>query len=944
MTMHPVQTTLTVLITALVWSLAAIPAEAARVKEEDTIKSLEKKQVDIRPGKVILGSSSLARENYRAFLDLVSDDPELRAEAMRRLGDLELEATEADQLVRNIDALDHSGYNNAVGLYQQLLEAYPDYRRNDTVLYQLARAYEIGGRTDEALEVLDELVRKYPDTLLSDEVQFRRGEMLFLRQRYNDSEAAYQDVVKYGEASRFYEQSLYKLGWSQFKLAWHEDSLSPFFELLDRKVGDIEVGEGEQRLQGLKRAERELVEDTFRVLSISFSYMQGADSIDTFLASRGNPKYSYVIYRNLGDLYLEKERFQDAAVAYEAFVAHDPYHPKAPLLQVEVIEAYKLGGFPSLVLEGKKDFVKRYGMDGEFWVRNPRESNTEVAVHLKANLTDLAQYYHAEAQKDGEISDYQEAANWYRKYLAFFPGEADSANTNFLLAEILFESGDFQAATVEYERTSYDYEPHEKSAEAGFAAILAYREHEKSIDDAAKEEWHAEYLDSGLKFADTYPEHPESGAVLTTVAEDLFRQNQFDLAIAVGEAVVAKQPAVDAKLLRTAWTVIAHSQFDLQNFVVAESSYYSLRNFTPTDDSVANQEIKDRIASSIYKQGEQARDSGDLETAVTHFTRLGQAVPDSDIRATADYDAAAALINLAAWDRASGVLEQFRADYPDSEFADDITQKLAVTYLEAGKTGQAAAEFERIADATSSSDDVRREALWRASELYKDTGTLSSEQRVLNNILVRYPNPLSESVEARFRLLEIARQTGNDTEVAARLEEFVQTDATAGAQRSDRTRFLAAKASLELAEPVRRRFEVVKLTQPLAASLKLKKDLMEDVISAYTGAADYGVAEVTTAATFRLGEVYEQFSEDLFDSERPANLEADALEQYEILLEEQVFPFEEKAIDLYTANADRAPNGVYDEWVQLSFERLARLLPARYAKQERSEDVVTALY
>ena len=143
---------------------------------------------------------------------------------------------------------------------------------------------------------------------------------------------------------------------------------------------------------------------------------------------------------------------------------------------------------------------------------------------------------------------------------------------------------------------------------------------------------------------------------------------------------------------------------------------------------------------------------------------------------------------------------------------------------------------------------------------------------------------------------------------------------------------------------MRRRFEVVKLSQPLATSLKLKKDLMEDVIAAYTGAAEYGVAEVTTAATFRLGEVYEQFSTDLMESDRPAELNADALEQYEILLEEQAFPFEEKAIDLYMANTDRAPNGVYDDWIQRSFERLARLMPARYAKEERSENVVTALY
>lgn len=928
----------------LMFAVVALPFNAVNAADEDTIKSLEKKKVNIRPGKVILGSSSLARDNYRAFLDLVSDDPELRAEAMRRLGDLELEATEAQQLVENIDALDETEYNNAVGLYQQLLEAYPDYRRNDTVLYQLARAYEMGGRTEEALSVLDNIVQRFPETSLIDEAQFRRGEMLFIRKRYNEAEAAYQVVVQYGDTSRYYEQSLYKLGWSQFKLAWHEESLSPFFGLLDRKVGNIEIGEGEKRLQTLKRAERELVEDTFRVLSLSFSYMEGADSIDAYLASRDTPRYSYIIYRNLGDLYLEKERYQDAAVTYEAFVKQDPFHAKAPLLQVEVIEAYKQGGFPSLVLSGKKDFVERYGMDGQFWLRNPRADNAEVAAHLKSNLTDLAQYYHAEAQQKNAKSDYQEAANWYRKYLAYFPGEADSANTNFLLAEILFESEDFGAATDEYERTAYDYGAHAKAAEAGYAAILAYREHEKGLSGETKTAWHSSYLDSALKFADSHPEHPESGAVLTTIAEDLFEQNQFDLAIAVGEAVVAKQPSVDAKLSRTAWTVIAHSQFDLQNYAVAETSYYSLRSFTPADDLAANQEIKDRIASSIYKQGEQARDNGDLELAVSNFVRLGQVVPDADIRATAEYDAAAALINLQAWERASGVLEQFRTDYPDSEFSDDVTQKLAVTYLEAGRAGEAAAEFERIAGADATADDVRREALWKASQLYKSTGVVAGEKRVLNNILARYPSPLAESIEARFRLLELARQDANTQEVTSRLEQMVAVDAAAGAERSDRTRFLAAKASLELAEPLRRKFEVVKLTQPLANSLKLKKELMEDVIAAYTGAADYGVAEVTTAATYRLGEAYQQFSSDLMASDRPSELDIDALDQYEILLEEQAFPFEEKAIDLYMANVGRAPDGVYDDWVQRSFERLAMLMPARFAKEERSEDVVTALY
>ncbi len=935
---------LTGIVVCVTACLLTSVADAKKPKKKDTIESLEKKSVEIRKGTVILDSSELARENYRAFLDLVSDDPMLRAEAMRRLGDLELEATEAEQLAANIEALERDSYDNAVSLYQQLLEAYPDYMRNDGVLYQLARAYETGGRTDDALDVLNELVLKYPDTELLDEVQFRRGEMLFLRKNYNEAEQAYQAVIGYGPESRFYEQSLYKLGWSQFKLAWHEDSFVPFFELLDRKIGGIELKDGDDRLEDLTRAERELVEDTFRVLSISFSYMDGAASIDEYLDSREAPTYAYVVYMNLGDLYLEKQRFVDAAETYEAFVNHDPFHPKAPLLQVEVIEAYKQGGFPSLVLDGKKGFVERYGMDGEFWVRNSVDEHEAVKAHLKSNLTDLAKYYHAEAQKEGKRTDYQEAARWYRKYLTFFPEDPDSANTNFLLAEILFESEDYADAKTEYERTAYAYPIHEKSAEAGYAALLSYREHEQTLEGAEKREWHQAYLDSGLRFADTYPEHPESGAVLTSVAEDLFKQNQFDLAIAVGQTVIAKQPPVEPGLARTAWTVVAHSQFDLENFVEAEKAYYSLRTVTPFDDAQANQEIKDRIASSIYKQGEQARDAGDLETAVTHFTRLGQAVPDSDIRATAEYDAAAALINMAAWGRATTVLEQYRRDYPDSEFADDITQKLAVTYLESGRGAEAAQEFERIANADASTEDVKREALWKAADLYENSGTTGSEKRVLEDIIARYPNPLSESIEARYRLLQMAEASGNNAERMARLQDLVDVDRTAGAQRSDRTRFLAAKASLELAEPARRKFEVLKLNQPLGDSMKIKRAAMEDVIAAYTGAADYGVAEVTTAATFRLGEIYQKFGADLMESERPAELDEAALEQYEFLLEEQAYPFEEKAIDLYKANADRAPDGVYDEWVEKSFEKLAGLMPARYAKAERSEDVVTSLY
>lgn len=921
-----------------------LPPAAVLAQDAPTIRDLGNRSYPVRPGRDIRNSNSKARDNYRAFLDLVSDDPELRAEAMRRLADLELESVDAEQLAENVDGLDGRGYDSAVNLFKQLLEAYPDYRRNDTVLYQLARAYETAGETDEALESLTELVERYPQTARRDEIDFRRGEMLFLRKRYAEAEEAYAGVVAAGSASKFYEQSLYKLGWSRFKLAAHENSFDAFFALLDRKLADVDLLAGDEPFDALGRADRELVEDAFRVLAISFSYLDGAASIDAWLASHGRPAYTWIVYRRLGDLYLEKERFVDAAATYDAFVQLDELHPRAPLLQVEVIEAYKAGGFATLVLESKTDFVERYGLRQPYWELHAPGDQPEVIAHLKSNLGDLARYYHAEAQRDGERDDYRAAARWYRTFLDYFPDEPDSAHTNFLLAEILFESEDYALATDEYERTAYDYPRHERSAEAAYAALLAYRRHEDLLQGDAQIAWHQRYLDSGLRFAEVYPEHPESAAVLTAIAEDLFDQGQFDLAIRVAQNVVARQPLVEDTLSRTAWTVIAHAQFDLGNFAAAEAAYYSLRTFTPAEEQVAHNEIDDRIASSIYKQGEAARAEGDLETAVMHFLRVGSAVPESGIRVTAEYDAAAALINLEAWERAAGVLESFRASWPDSELADDVTQKLAVAYLQSGRATAAAGEFERIAQTDTSSPEIRREAWWQAAELYEQSGDIADEERVLEIIVERYPAPFAEAFEARNRLLEIAEAGPSVALVEQRRRELIAADAAAGAERTERSRYLAARAALALAEPVRERFAAARITQPLSASLARKKTLMESVLQAYGDAADYGVAEVTTAATYRLGEVYHRFGRDLMESERPADLDELALEQYELLLEEQAFPFEEQAIELYETNAARAAEGVYDEWVQRSFEALASLMPARYAKEERSEDVVTALY
>jgi tetratricopeptide (TPR) repeat protein len=69
-----------------------------------------------------------------------------------------------------------AGPREAIETYRKILETYPNYERNDQVVYQMSRAYDEIGQPDEAMEVMDQLVARYPYSKYVDEVHFRRGE------------------------------------------------------------------------------------------------------------------------------------------------------------------------------------------------------------------------------------------------------------------------------------------------------------------------------------------------------------------------------------------------------------------------------------------------------------------------------------------------------------------------------------------------------------------------------------------------------------------------------------------------------------------------------------------------------------------------------------------------------------------------------------------------
>jgi TolA-binding protein len=926
------------------WLALMLVSSVARGASQSppTIRDLDNQPVTISTDPPQGVNSTQTMDSYRRFLDLNAGDAGLRAEALRRLGDLHLESSESERIERELVTNEGLHATEAITLYSALLKAYPNYERNDAVLYQLARAYELSGQPDKALGGLDRLVANYPNSHYFDEAQFRRGELLFSAKSYPQAQAAYAAVIQSGARSAFYSQSLYKHGWSLFKQGENERSLESFAGVLDAQLVSKKDPNELIEIDSLSRPNRELVDDTFRVMSITFSYLDGPKTIDEFVAQRKPRPYNYLLYSRLGDLYIEKERYTDAADSYRAFVSRDRNNEKAPLLEMQAIEAYAKGGFPQLVLQGKKEFVENYSFGTTYWQGRTPASEPKVVAVLKTNLKDVAQYYHAQAQRTKNVADYEEAAKWYRSYLTSFADDPDSAVTDFLLADTLFESRQYLAAATEYERTAYGYGNHDKAAAAGYAAVVAYGKEEEAQSGDAKTAAHKSSIESSLKFAKTFPLHPESAQVLTHAATELYDAKDYPRAVQAAEELLARQPPVDLPKQRIAWTVIANSHFEQGDFDKAEAAYAKTQALMPPNDP-ERAVIVDRLAASIYKQAEQKSKSGDSAAAVDDYLRVAQLAPTSKVRANADFDAAALLITAKQWDRAIVVLEGFRRNFPQSPLQADVTRDLAVAYAESNRPGEAAPEFEKIAQAPGESADVQREAILQAADLYDKAGNSAKSRAMLEAFVKRFPQPLNPAMEARNKLSAMASKAGDSAAHDYWLKEIIAADRAAGASRTDRSRALAAKATLTLAGPVREDFMRIKLVAPLKKSLVEKRKAMEAALKAYSQALDYQVAEVTTAATYESAELYRQLAKDLLSSERPKNLSKDELEQYNVLLEEQAFPFEENAIKLHQVNAARAKDGEYDEWVQKSFDALAQLNPGRYGKVEVGEQLVESI-
>ena len=675
------------------------------------------------------------------------------------------------------------------------------------------------------------------------------------------------------------------------------------------------------------RAQQELVDDTFRVLSIGFSYLDGPESISRYFNRRGPRPYSFIAYTNLGDLYLEQERYQDAADAYHAFVELDPYHAKAPLLQVEVIEAFKKGAFADLVLEGKENFVETYGPGSPYWQRFTFEQQPEVVAHLKSNVTDLAAYHHAQAQTTHDAARVRGRRALVPHVLAVVPRRRERRADELPARRGALRERRLPRRRVRVRAHGLRLSVPRQSRRGRLRGAARVREARRGAHAArARRVAPARHRQRAEVRRHRIPRTRRPAPCRPTPPRSCSRSASSAARAMSAAQVVARMPPVEPALQRTAWTVVAHSEFDLQDFAAAETAYVQLAGLRARSSirsaARSRSASRRRSTSKASKRARRASSTSPSTTSCACRRRLRRRT----VRATAR-------------------VRRRRCSDPDGRLAarDDGARELQ-SHLPEPRARRRRDDEARRRLRRGRQQCARRERV-RAHRRWRRPGRGQARSALALGRALRDDGPErrgSRRVRPVRRALSVARRGGR--------RGAPEAHRPLGCRRqSRRACALDARSRRRRRRGRRRREPIARAISPPSRSSSLRRrratrssargsscrstrasrpsrQRMQEALAAYGKAADYGIAEVTTAANYEIAELYHALSKDLYASERPPELTTDELEQYDILLEEQAFPFEEEAIELHETNAARTADGIYDEWVRKSLAALGRAL------------------
>ncbi len=659
-------------------------------------------------------------------------------------------------------------YTEVINTYQQLMDNFPESQYVVDAMYNIAffreqegkqlkargeegRASADGDRKQrEALKIYQDLAVRFPDSKYAGECYNRIGEYYFLKGGDADLQKAiknYSKVLDYPQSSRF-QEALYKLAWTHYRLGDYPKAISYFTYLVE----DVDTA------KYYNNETQEL--DIEALVYIGISFNRWAEQIDQAQgtneggyklireyigeAKLKSKRYAPEIMWQLGESYNVEQKDTLALYVYKILLQDFPLFWRAPEAQYRVILTYdrmsrstndKVTAKALLdsVIANRFQLYNNYKPASEWSkVTEDKEVVTRGNRMARDVLVDNIIYYYGEAGVTNDLGDWRLAMDYSRQFIRFFPVDTYAYFFHYNLAKIqyiffkILDSSyeDFVKVSTLYPYDLYRYNsslnaytiadslyrqtPFTRPVKASADTIFPLTKGEVKLIDAIN--------NYARLFADTvslYPvdslENPKpvlgipgkkTPEFLAAAGQIYYMHNDFARASQYFNTIVTRYPG-NAKA-QLSQRYLMQSYFDRKDYRSSEIIAKSLINAPGSTEDQKN-EARTIVFYSIFKRAEefQAKKLGykaarEFQRAYEEGTKVGYTKKDQ--LEIAMYNAGFEYGNAKELKRSVSLFEAFADSFPSSKNAPNALWWVQQRYSEMKDMKLAAKTSERIAD------------------------------------------------------------------------------------------------------------------------------------------------------------------------------------------------------------------------------------------------------
>ncbi len=586
-------------------------------------------------------------------------------------------------------------------------------------------------------------------------------------------------------------------------------------------------------------------------------------------------------------------------------------YEKAATQYQKVVDLYKAGKVPK---EAKKEDVDAIVKDSAYAVVNAYNELVKKH-HQDSILVEMAKYDESQRAKQAtnqqpesietkpiprtELLKYEEGfVKASDQYSEMYPKEQVTPTVDFVAAEVYKSHGQYDKAVPRYESIIENAPKHRYASFAGNSLLESnYRLQRWS----EVEKWGRHLLEN--KIFDVTPKPKLEAAIVYAINEsaiDLKEEKNTDAAVERWISLADEFPESD------------YAPGAVFNAAAAREAADEINKAVDLYERVVTKYPKSQYApEAIFVMGAVFESRADFDRAATYFERLGSEekytnakgeeveYKDHEKAADAVYNAAVIREAMQEYDKAIKTYESYMELYPERENVRDLNLHLA--YLAKDKKDH-------------------KDAMKRFDAFLARKDVKPAEQVEIN----------LEKALLVTQMKEKNWEKNSDVLFTKVVDQWNKL----GEEDKKKTKYYPAQARFLQAERVFEKFKGVKLEFPintLKKRLLQKGELEQEAEKMYTEVISMESPRWVAASAYRVGQMYKEFSDQLYDLPMPEGLTEDQEFEYRGYMDEQAFPLQEKALKAFqTALALALQYQAYNEWSAKSATAISKLESEAY--------------